>query len=232
MLRIQQNDMETIILVFSKTLYKGNRPPPGSPWPMPKVWHHESYVLIFTPSNLTFNSDLNDCDLIEAAYKRLLLQLETAAHYIKVRRGEGGKSVPHKNGSVHSTADNSGYVPLREIQVKVEDKSCPDYPQFGVHENCFQTLGQLMYMVENKWMVNKTFIRDEPRFGHRGFHLDTARHYYSVNILKQNLVGKLVKLLLPFLFLFYSLMNVFHWHIVDTQAFPYKSVTFPELAQK
>jgi len=64
-------------------------------------------------------------------------------------------------------------------------------------------------------------IRDQPRFGWRGQHLDTARHFYapaSITALLDLLA--LLKL------------NRFHWHFADDEAFRVELDTLPELAQK
>jgi hexosaminidase len=64
----------------------------------------------------------------------------------------------------------------------------------------------------------ETTLADFPRFAHRGFMVDTSRHYLRMQVLLDILdIMEMNKL------------NVFHWHIVDDQAFPYESLAFPEM---
>lgn len=68
-------------------------------------------------------------------------------------------------------------------------------------------------------MVRSTIIEDYPRFPHRGLHVDTSRHYIPIKILLTIIDGMAI-----------NKFNVFHWHLVDDQSFPYQSVSFPELS--
>ncbi len=63
-------------------------------------------------------------------------------------------------------------------------------------------------------------IDDHPRFPWRGLHLDVARHWMPIEVVKRNLDGMAaVKL------------NVFHWHLSDDQGFRIESKRFPKLQQ-
>ena len=64
-------------------------------------------------------------------------------------------------------------------------------------------------------------IKDAPRFGWRGQHLDCARHFYEV--------GTILRLLDLLALL---KLNRFHWHFSDDEAFRVEVETAPELWQK
>ncbi|KAG7530770.1 hypothetical protein FFLO_04812 [Filobasidium floriforme] len=64
-------------------------------------------------------------------------------------------------------------------------------------------------------------IEDRPAFPWRGFMLDTSRHYFSKETILRTLDAMaLVKL------------NVFHWHMTDSQSWPLSLPGFRDLAEK
>lgn len=66
-----------------------------------------------------------------------------------------------------------------------------------------------------------TMITDEPRFSYRGVHLDCARHFFSVDVIKRYI--DLLAL---------HGCNQFHWHITDDQGWRFEVKALPDLAPK
>ena len=64
-------------------------------------------------------------------------------------------------------------------------------------------------------------IKDEPRFPYRGVHLDCARHFFSVDFIKQYLDVMAL-----------HGCNNFHWHFTEDQGWRFEVKSMPELAKK
>ncbi|XP_072942799.1 beta-hexosaminidase subunit beta-like [Epargyreus clarus] len=132
---------------------------------------------------------------------------------------------------------------LSELQIELKTP-CEEYPSFGMDEHYYltisktsklesnsiwgvirglETFAQLFYLSDdyNVIRINTTDITDFPTYPHRGLLLDTSRHYINVNNILKTLDAMAM-----------NKMNVFHWHIVDDQSFPYQSEKFPELSEK
>ncbi|MFL9483127.1 family 20 glycosylhydrolase [Chitinophagaceae bacterium LWZ2-11] len=82
-----------------------------------------------------------------------------------------------------------------------------------------QTLRQLM-QVKGKGIVDveACSIKDYPRFGYRGMHLDVSRHFFSVDFIK-----RYIDLLALYKF------NTFHWHLTDDQGWRIEIKKYPRL---
>ena len=82
----------------------------------------------------------------------------------------------------------------------------------------FQTLRQV---ANNGNYIVAVNVEDKPKYKHRGFMLDSARHFWTTAKVKQFLdVMANIK------------MNVFHWHLTDDQGWRIEIKKYPLLATK
>lgn len=92
-----------------------------------------------------------------------------------------------------------------------------------------QTFSQLVYVLPpskghpaTRYIQDTPFeVVDKPSFAHRGFMLDTARNWFPVSDIKRTLSA-----------MGWAKLNIFHWHIVDSQSWPLILPSFPLLAEK
>lgn len=63
-------------------------------------------------------------------------------------------------------------------------------------------------------------IQDGPLYPYRGIMIDTARNFYTVKSLLRQLDAMAL-----------SKLNVFHWHMVDTQSWPVEIATYPDMTK-
>ena len=94
---------------------------------------------------------------------------------------------------------------------------------FGAR-HALETLSQLMVKrVDNMKrsglvIISSAEISDKPVYQHRGLLLDTARHFIPTPIILRILDGMAS-----------TKLNVFHWHITDSQSFPMESKRLPQM---
>ncbi len=74
--------------------------------------------------------------------------------------------------------------------------------------------------LKDRWTLPCCLIEDSPRFAWRGMHLDSSRHFWSIDEVKRYLdVMAMYKL------------NRFHWHLTDDQGWRIEIRAFPLLSQ-
>ena len=70
------------------------------------------------------------------------------------------------------------------------------------------------------WTIQCANIKDEPRFGYRGMHLDVSRHFFTMEEVKKYLdVMEIHKL------------NTLHWHLTDDQGWRLEIKKYPRLTE-
>ena len=143
-------------------------------------------------------------------------------HYAGVRvtmdRAGKGNKVIRLELSAESDLPEEGYlmnITPREIIIR---GTSAQGIFFGL-----QTLKQLILTSDLKGRgipVPSLMIRDYPRFAWRGMHLDTGRHFYTVDSLKRFID-----------YLATYKLNRFHWHLTDDQGWRIEIKQYPMLTE-
>ncbi|XP_069483588.1 beta-hexosaminidase subunit beta isoform X3 [Ambystoma mexicanum] len=205
----------------------------GSLWPLPQSVRLSPEVYLLCPTTFqivhgTHSTAGPACAILQDAFRR---------YYEYVFSYSKWNEIPEQ-----SSAD--GQLLQLEVTITEADPECDHYPritsdesyQLIVEENVavlnaktvwgalrgLETFSQLINEDEfGAFQINKSEIKDFPRFAHRGILIDTSRHYLPLRTIFLNLDA-----------MAFNKFNVLHWHIVDDQSFPYQSVFFPELSNK
>ncbi|XP_065160881.1 chitooligosaccharidolytic beta-N-acetylglucosaminidase [Atheta coriaria] len=93
-------------------------------------------------------------------------------------------------------------------------------PNFYGARHGLETLSQMVAPYpDGLVMLKSALVLDKPYYPHRSLLLDTARNYFSVKAIKRQLDG-----------MGSSKLNYLHWHITDSQSFPFVSKQLPNLS--
>lgn len=95
-------------------------------------------------------------------------------------------------------------------------------PTFFGARHAMETISQLMGwddLLNSIVVISNATIVDRPIFRHRGLMIDSSRSYIDMPIMKKIIDG-----------LSYNKLNVLHWHLTDSQSFPFVSTREPLMA--
>ena len=127
-------------------------------------------------------------------------------------KGRDGYYITLKTGSVA----NKG-----EYELKVDKYLSITGDEEGVFYGV-QSLIQLLppHVSDNLIQLPYVTIRDYPRFGYRGMHLDCGRNFMPVDFIKKCID-----------YLAYHKMNYFHWHLTEDQGWRIEIKKYPRLTE-
>ncbi|CAL1536508.1 unnamed protein product [Lymnaea stagnalis] len=219
-------------------------PTTGEPWPMPQYYSKKDNKVYKLSQELHFVPTGVQCKILDEAIVR---------HLQRTLRGsveDMYDNLQHADGTnIEDPAlryEKEEFLKaslITRVEVKVR-KPCDKYPSLESDESYdlvvkkkktyiwanevwgalrgLETFGQLVWRgTDGLLYIKETVISDYPRFPHRGLHVDTSRHFLFKEVLLDILESMEM-----------NKLNVFHWHIVDDQSFPYASQVYPELSKK
>jgi len=192
----------------------------GSLWPKPQEESKGNGLLTLDSDAFTFTHTGEDSDVIQEAlvrYKSLTFpdaKVSADPKFPKIT--SLNVHVDSKYAPMDYQMDESYTLVIAAPTSSIEAKTV-----WGALRG-LETFSQAVFQnTSTKYYANENKITDFPRFHHRGFLIDTSRHFVSVEVIEQFIDA-----------LAYSKYNVLHWHIVDSDSFPFVSKSYPNLHEQ
>jgi len=192
----------------------------GAVWPKPQQETRSNAYFTLDPKNFDFRTIGKQSDvLIEALTRYKLITFPDADIHVDTKMKQ------------MLTLTVNVLLPYQPMDLKTDESytlvvGAPDTTLvantvWGALRGLESFSQVVMQNVSGYYHAQQTKIVDFPRFHHRGFLIDTSRHFVNLKFILQFIDA-----------LSYSKFNVLHWHVTDDQSFPFVSRHFPDLANK
>lgn len=195
-------------------------------WPLPQSLDLGPSALLLSPS-FSFTTSSTSPTLL-AAFTRALAAMRVPVAPVLPFNGTATSTLVSVGVTLASASEALEFNTSEAYTLNIIDAGGPNVQGTLAADTVFgalrglETLSQLAEYragAPGSAIVRAARIADAPRFPHRGALLDTARHFIPVPTLLAFLDA-----------MSYNKLNVFHWHLVDDQSFPFQSATFPALS--
>ncbi|KAL0048809.1 hypothetical protein WJX82_011636 [Trebouxia sp. C0006] len=210
---LPQRRFVTVLLLLSHSFHAAQA---GQLWPKPQSQTFSSHALHIDPKHFTFRSKGYTSSILEAAYYRYSDLMFDITDY--EQSDSNTLSKKHKH---HNIEQLDVYVYSFDQSLNLDtDESYTLTVEAPVSVlQCHTVYGALRGLETLSQLIDRVPLDNAPRFKHRGLLLDTSRHFLPVQNIKDHLDA-----------MAWAKMNVFHWHIVDDQSFPFESHHLPGLS--
>lgn len=200
------------------------------PWPQHITWAHAEVIIDINTFTVTIAADSFVDSTLQAAVKRysasLLVNQGNAKPWPQPTIMLKGVAVTVLSKAVLQSGVNESYY----LSVPADGRQYVNITAETVYGalHAFETLSQLIRVGPARpgstvlaAAAAGCEIFDFPRFEYRGFLFDSSRHFLSVHTLLKIIDALAI-----------NKFNVFHWHIVDDESFPFDSQVLPNLAKQ
>ncbi|GBG27656.1 Beta-hexosaminidase subunit beta [Hondaea fermentalgiana] len=212
-----------------------NNVPLNAPFPLPRSLKFGSKTVLIDAKSLTWSLKRCGGDSVKLRGGENCKDLAQAMDHFKASAfvHEPAKDACKRKSCVSSIAIsvddsnpaiNLGTEEAYELRVSSSGIELSATTIFGIMRG-LETLSQLVSFNFNAGVYEISnadwFIQDAPQFLHRELLIDSSRHFFPIEYLKQVVVAMAM-----------TKINVLHWHLADDAAFPWCSDAVPELCQK